>query len=184
MPYSPISSCVQSVRICYALVRPVSTQELCFACAISREMRLLASQSPLVVLPTGSRELFRNFFFGFLSTFFTPSVFRTAVDVVSSSSSDYIKGYSCSTLGYLQFEVSSWMRQYIYVSLVLDLRPIVAHQALTNRDMSPWGCVLQALQCSCTPRQHEKILLSENGRKKCRHHAELLYYFVNRQVKS
>ncbi|CCW60331.1 unnamed protein product [Phytomonas sp. EM1] len=183
MLHSPISSFVLSVRICYALVRPVSTQGLCFACAISRDMRLFASQSPLVVLPTRAVELFRNLFFKYLSAFFTPSIFRTAVDVVRSSSPDYIKGYSCSTLGYLQFEVTSWLRQYVYVSLVVDLRPIVAHQALNNNSgMSLWGCVLRALQCSCTPREHEKILFSENGVKKCRHHAELLYYFVNRQI--
>lgn len=187
----PCSANEQSstTSVLYGLARLSSSQDGVFAPAASREVRLRSTLPP--TLPISPSEQHR--LFAFLSSFFSPPTFHTAVNLVHTvNKEEYFAGYTCRTDSFLQYDVSSWVRRFVRVSVRVSLAPFLLLHGHKEASMSssatsasgllPYQAVLPQFTCSCTPLPFEPVAQTETGEKKCRHMAELLYYFVERHL--
>lgn len=116
----------------------------------------------------------------YMISFFTKDVFCVSVDIVRSCGADYFSGHRFLTVGYMKYELSSRVRRHVLVDVHLDLQPLLKDQRMgAGRETEPhWSRVFRHLSCTCTPRRHERLLRTETGEKKCRHLAQLLYWFL------
>ncbi|EAN89469.1 hypothetical protein TcCL_NonESM01818 [Trypanosoma cruzi] len=118
----------------------------------------------------------RSRVYRYMASFFTKNVFCVSVDIVRSCDSDYFLGYHFSAVGYLRYELSSWVRRHVFVELQVDFQPLLEGDPLGAETEPHWSRVFRRLSCTCTPRRHEVLLCTETGEKKCRHLAQLLYW--------
>ncbi|KAG8341267.1 hypothetical protein TRVL_07905 [Trypanosoma vivax] len=167
----------RSMRI--GIVRPVMCDTAAFVSGLVDGSRLSAYSKLSLTL---SQEQ-RSRVYGYMVNFFTKDVFSVSVNNVRSSVGMYFTGYRFSTTGYLKYELSSHVRRHLSVKLWLNLHPLVREQE-AGAELPHWSTVFRQLSCSCTPRPYERVLKTESGEKKCRHLAQLLYWFLRKAFAS
>ncbi|KEG14573.1 hypothetical protein DQ04_00401130 [Trypanosoma grayi] len=167
---------VGSMRV--GIVRPVVCDAVALASTVMTEARMNPSLNSIVSLSPQQR----SWVYRYMMSFFTKAVFCVSVDVVRSCNADYFSSYHFSTVGYLRYELTSWVRRHVLVDLHVDLQPILKESSVraAGVNIPHWSRVFRRLSCTCTPRRHEKLLRTETGEKKCRHLAQLLYWFLRK----
>ncbi|EKF33367.1 hypothetical protein MOQ_002766 [Trypanosoma cruzi marinkellei] len=159
-----------SMRV--GVVRPVVYDAVALASKFLTGTRVRRSlDTALSLSPEQRSRVYR-----YMASFFTKNVFCVSVDIVRSCDSDYFSGYHFSTVGYLRYELSSWVRRHVFVELQVDFQPLLEGDPLNAGTEPHWPRVFRRLSCTCTPRRHEVLLRTETGEKKCRHLAQLLYW--------
>ncbi|KAH9578761.1 hypothetical protein LSM04_004153 [Trypanosoma melophagium] len=157
------------------ITRPVICDAVALVSTIPMDTRLSGSPNAIRLLLT---EVHLSSVYHFMISFFTREVFAIAVDVVRSHNSDYFSGHHFTTVGYFRYELTSWVRRHVLVTLHIDFQPFLAAELMATPPH--WSRVIRQMSCTCTPRRHEKTFCTETGEKKCRHMAQLLYWFLQR----
>ncbi|ORC87405.1 uncharacterized protein TM35_000222040 [Trypanosoma theileri] len=172
---------VNNMRV--GITRPVVCDAVALVSTVPTETRLGGASNSILLFFT--EEQLSNVY-RFMISFFTREVFSIAVDIVRSHNSDYFSGHHFATVGYFRYELTSWVRRHVLVALHMDFQPFLAlagDQSGGTTTPPHWSRVIRHMSCTCTPRRHEKLLYTETGEKKCRHVAQLLYWFLRKCVK-